>query len=267
MLHAVFIQTADVFNTPARQQPRAVIYTNAQVNTSIPSCNERFQYALDQLEMEILTAKAALRRDLTALRMAAQAREEARLAAERARLEEQRRREAEIAARKEAEERAKREKEQREEEERKRRQRQKEREEAEAKEKLMKKQQQEAEEGERARKAAEAAKAAAMARKVIPGQIAGSVGGGAAAGYGFHYADDKKVKENPAPPAPGSSNPSASSAAGTAAPTAPGGGDSFDDLMASVPVGGDMGGGQPLQPFEESDLFGEFNDLFMFPGT
>ena len=51
-------------------------------------------------------AKAALRRDLTALRTAAQAREEARLAAERAKLEEQRKREAEIVARKEAEERA-----------------------------------------------------------------------------------------------------------------------------------------------------------------
>ncbi|CAZ85323.1 unnamed protein product [Tuber melanosporum] len=235
MLHAVFFQTADVFNTPARQQPGAVMYTNAQVRTSIPICNERFQYALDQLEMEILTAKAALRRDLTALRTAAQAREEARLAAERARLEEQRKREAEIAARKEAEERARREKERKEEEERKRRK--------------------EAEERERARKAEEEE---AAVKRAAAGQSAGTVVvGGGGAGYSPLFGGDKDGKENPAPLPPGSNNASASAAA-TAT-----GGDSYDDFMASVAAGGYMDG-QPIQFMD--DFLGEFGDS-VFPGT
>ncbi|CUS14431.1 unnamed protein product [Tuber aestivum] len=249
MLHAVFIQTADVFNTPARQQPGAVMYTNAQVRASIPICNERFQYALDQLEMEILTAKAALRRDLTALRTAAQAREEARLAAERARLEEQRRREAEIAARKEAEERARREKERKEEEERKRRQEAEER------------------ERERARRAEEEALAA---KRIAASQNAGTVALGGAAGYNPHYGqvDDDKEKENPAPLPPGSANASSPSPGGAAAAgaTASGGsgGDSFHDFMASVAAGGYIDGGQPMHFMD--DFLGEFGDS-MFTGT
>lgn len=43
-----------MFNAPRRQQPRAVIYTNAQIRTSVSVCNERFQYALDLLEMDIV---------------------------------------------------------------------------------------------------------------------------------------------------------------------------------------------------------------------
>jgi hypothetical protein len=40
------------------------MYTNAQLNTSIPALTDRFHYGLDLLELEILRAKAVLRRDL-----------------------------------------------------------------------------------------------------------------------------------------------------------------------------------------------------------
>jgi len=40
------------------------MYTNAQLNTSIPVLTDRFHYGLDFLELEILRAKAVLRRDL-----------------------------------------------------------------------------------------------------------------------------------------------------------------------------------------------------------
>jgi len=80
MLHAVFIQTAHVFNDPRKHNPRAVVTTNAKIRVGIPIAIDRFQYALDCLEADILRAKSILRRDLEVLR---QRREEAQANAER----------------------------------------------------------------------------------------------------------------------------------------------------------------------------------------
>ncbi|KAF8476251.1 hypothetical protein BDZ91DRAFT_711250 [Kalaharituber pfeilii] len=81
MLHAVFIQTANVFSDPRKNNPRAVVSTNAMIRLGIPAVIDRFQYALDCLEVEILRAKAAFRRDLEVIRQ--RAAEETKAVAER----------------------------------------------------------------------------------------------------------------------------------------------------------------------------------------
>ncbi|RVD86568.1 uncharacterized protein DFL_004836 [Arthrobotrys flagrans] len=72
MLHGVMIQCADVFKHPARSHPRAILHTNAQMKATIPATVDRFQQALDMLEIEILKAKAVLHRDLTKFYTAAE---------------------------------------------------------------------------------------------------------------------------------------------------------------------------------------------------
>ncbi|KAI5845523.1 hypothetical protein BZA05DRAFT_146640 [Tricharina praecox] len=63
MFHAVLCQTADVFNSPARHHGRSIIYTNAQLGTSVPALQDRFHYALDVLEADIMGAKMVIHRD------------------------------------------------------------------------------------------------------------------------------------------------------------------------------------------------------------
>ncbi|KAF8534102.1 hypothetical protein BDD12DRAFT_861988 [Trichophaea hybrida] len=63
------------------------MYTNAQLNVSIPALHDRFHIGLDLLEMEILRAKTALRRDLNRIQAQRRAQEEAE-AAERRKQEE-----------------------------------------------------------------------------------------------------------------------------------------------------------------------------------
>ncbi|EWC48610.1 hypothetical protein DRE_01832 [Drechslerella stenobrocha 248] len=72
MLHGVMIQCADVFKNPTRQHPRAILHTNAVMRATIPATVDRFQQALDMLEIEILKAKAVLHRDLTRFHKAAE---------------------------------------------------------------------------------------------------------------------------------------------------------------------------------------------------
>ncbi|KAF8451855.1 hypothetical protein BGX38DRAFT_1269158 [Terfezia claveryi] len=79
LLHAVFIHTANIFNDLRKHNPRATANTNSLIRVNIPTSIDRFQYALDLLEAEILRAKATLRRDLEVLRQRA---EEAKVAAE-----------------------------------------------------------------------------------------------------------------------------------------------------------------------------------------
>ncbi|KAF3209582.1 hypothetical protein TWF106_010936 [Orbilia oligospora] len=61
-----------VFKHPARSHPRAILHTNAQMKATIPATVDRFQQALDMLEIEILKAKAVLHRDLTKFYTAAE---------------------------------------------------------------------------------------------------------------------------------------------------------------------------------------------------
>jgi pyruvate/2-oxoglutarate dehydrogenase complex dihydrolipoamide acyltransferase (E2) component len=63
------------------------MYTNAQLNASIPALHDRFHFGLDLLEMDIVRAKAALRRDLNRIQAQRRAQEEAE-AAERRKAEE-----------------------------------------------------------------------------------------------------------------------------------------------------------------------------------
>ncbi|EPS39194.1 hypothetical protein H072_7031 [Dactylellina haptotyla CBS 200.50] len=72
MLHGVMIQCADVFKNPTKQHPRAILHTNAVMRATIPATVDRFQQALDMLEIEILKAKAVLNRDLTKFYTAAE---------------------------------------------------------------------------------------------------------------------------------------------------------------------------------------------------
>ncbi|KAF8425088.1 hypothetical protein EV426DRAFT_596305 [Tirmania nivea] len=72
LLHTVFVQTANVFNDPRKLNPRAVVNTNAMIRVGIPVLIDRFQMALDCLEVDILRAKATFRRDLEVLRQRAE---------------------------------------------------------------------------------------------------------------------------------------------------------------------------------------------------
>ncbi|KAF3903430.1 hypothetical protein ABW20_dc0101321 [Dactylellina cionopaga] len=67
MLHGVVI-----FKNPTKQHPRAILHTNAVMRATIPATVDRFQQALDMLEIEILKAKAVLHRDLTKFYTAAE---------------------------------------------------------------------------------------------------------------------------------------------------------------------------------------------------
>lgn len=58
------LQIAEVFSNPARHDARAVPFTNAQLRAMIPTLEDNFHFQLDQLEAEILRAKAVLRQEL-----------------------------------------------------------------------------------------------------------------------------------------------------------------------------------------------------------
>lgn len=59
MFHAVLCQTADVFNSPSQHHPRASLFTNSQLKTSIPVHRDRFLHSLDILETDLIRAKTA----------------------------------------------------------------------------------------------------------------------------------------------------------------------------------------------------------------
>ncbi|KAI9841390.1 MAG: hypothetical protein M1837_000723 [Sclerophora amabilis] len=64
MVNGVLLQTAKVFRDPARRDPKNLGYTNTQMRSIIPGFQARFHSALDELEVEILRAKATIERDL-----------------------------------------------------------------------------------------------------------------------------------------------------------------------------------------------------------
>ncbi|KAI5811118.1 hypothetical protein DFH27DRAFT_9545 [Peziza echinospora] len=66
MLHAVFLHTANVFMDPRKHNPRSA--ANNHLHMRIPAAIDRYQYALDCLEVELLRAKSVFRRELEILR-------------------------------------------------------------------------------------------------------------------------------------------------------------------------------------------------------
>ncbi|KAI9801188.1 MAG: hypothetical protein M1825_003462 [Sarcosagium campestre] len=63
MVNAVLVQTAKVFRDPSKHT-KNIVHTNTQIKEVIPAALDRYHSALDELEIEILRAKATLQRDL-----------------------------------------------------------------------------------------------------------------------------------------------------------------------------------------------------------
>ncbi|KAI9810281.1 MAG: hypothetical protein M1827_006331 [Pycnora praestabilis] len=85
MVNLVLLQTAKVFRDPAKHSSKNIIHTNAQMKTVVPGAVDRFHAALDEIEVEILRAKATMERDLALVR-ARRAEREREAAAERSRI-------------------------------------------------------------------------------------------------------------------------------------------------------------------------------------
>ncbi|KAL7271443.1 hypothetical protein RUND412_005798 [Rhizina undulata] len=277
MLHAVFCQTADAFNAPQRQQPRAVMYTNAQMRMSIPTCNARFQYALDLLEIDILSAKAVLHRDLAIIRKEAEAKHAERALQERLlrEAEEARKRtEAEAAAAAAAKLKAEQEAAERK---RKALEDQKRRLQAEKEEAERQRLQQLEKEEEKEREKEKTTARRQTERKPDPIIVADAPANmpnkdptPQTAGFNLDYlfedgsptvANAPMPNARPPPPLPANANVS--------------GAQNFDDFLASIPVSGvaqpaqedhtmNMGEGQPL---EEGDNYHSDFDFFIYGGT
>ncbi|KAI9698816.1 MAG: hypothetical protein M1836_003926 [Candelina mexicana] len=85
MVNLILVQTGKIFKDPTKYNPKNLVHTNAQMKQVIPSALNRFHEALDDIEVEILLAKATMERDLAAARARRIAREQ-EAAAERSRL-------------------------------------------------------------------------------------------------------------------------------------------------------------------------------------
>ncbi|KAI9758724.1 MAG: hypothetical protein M4579_002899 [Chaenotheca gracillima] len=85
MVNGVLFQTAKVFRDSLKQGPSTVSYNNNQMKSIISGLQVRMHSALDELEVEILRAKATIERDLTEARDQRTEREKA-AAAEKRRL-------------------------------------------------------------------------------------------------------------------------------------------------------------------------------------
>ncbi|SLM39249.1 hypothetical protein LPUS_09758 [Lasallia pustulata] len=68
MVNLVLIQTGEVFRSRSLHDPNALGNTREMLKKIIPKANERFHEALDEIELEILQAKAIMERDLATIR-------------------------------------------------------------------------------------------------------------------------------------------------------------------------------------------------------
>ncbi|KAI9795711.1 MAG: hypothetical protein M1833_006880 [Piccolia ochrophora] len=68
VLLPMLVQTAKVFRDPSKHNSKNLVHTNAQMKQVVPVAMDRFHSSLDELEVEILRAKATLLRDLAASR-------------------------------------------------------------------------------------------------------------------------------------------------------------------------------------------------------
>ncbi|KAI9716246.1 MAG: hypothetical protein M1812_005471 [Candelaria pacifica] len=85
MVNLILVQTGKIFKDPTKCNSKNLVHTNAQMKQVIPSALNRFHEALDDIEIEILIAKATMERDLAAVRAKRVAREQ-EAAAERRRI-------------------------------------------------------------------------------------------------------------------------------------------------------------------------------------
>ncbi|KAF2838357.1 hypothetical protein M501DRAFT_1005234 [Patellaria atrata CBS 101060] len=77
MLNAVFIETGRLFADPSKLTPHAIELTAAKLHKTFPAMAARFHDHLDELEQEVVRAKAVIRRDLAVLQADRLAREQA----------------------------------------------------------------------------------------------------------------------------------------------------------------------------------------------
>ncbi|KAL9127885.1 MAG: hypothetical protein Q9217_003321 [Psora testacea] len=68
MLNLVLVQTGKIFRDPDLHNPQNAGLTRRRISEFVPPANDRFHDALDEIEIEILQAKAIIERDLSRIR-------------------------------------------------------------------------------------------------------------------------------------------------------------------------------------------------------